>query len=155
MAAFMEVHMPAVVDFMSLLKSLQHRFAPSGWVWTPPKSQLAARLLNEIVLGEETDSFEELRRQTGLESLSHAEMYAMAMQEVGADVGLYVQLIANLGNARAPDPFHGMAGVDPRVAAFVRRTLSYCGPDQPDHVTASAFLFGREDLIPVIPLPTT
>ena len=147
MQAFMDVHTFAVCDFMALLGSLRQRFAPSGARWAPPKNRLAARIINDITLGEETDSFPKLKELTGQESMSHAEMYSMAMKEVGANLCLYEQFIQNLGKADV-DPFKGLHGhIDKRVEAFVRGTLSFCDLKQPDHVTASAFFFGREDLI--------
>ena len=170
MGAFMKVHVFAVVDFMSLLKSLQERFVPSSWPWVPPRSPLAARIINDIVRVEESDSFPDLKVVTGREYMSHAELYERAMREVGADTQPYHRFIANLATIQerckatahqrmsrsngwavhaweAPDLFEDIPA-DARVQAFVRRTLFSCDHSQPDHVTASAFLLSREDLIP-------
>jgi hypothetical protein len=102
-------------------------------------------MMNEIVLGEESDKFPELKALTGVEYMSHAEMYERAMNEVGADTRPYRRFLCNLAERR--QPFRGVP-VDPRISRFVRGTLNACASRQPDHVTASAFLFGREDLIP-------
>jgi len=51
---FMEHHVYAVWDFMSLIKSLQHHVCPSTecWVPTPWTRAGIARIIKEIVLGE-------------------------------------------------------------------------------------------------------
>jgi hypothetical protein len=55
LALFMERHVYAVFDFMSLTKSLQREFAPAGNIWLPPRDNSLARFINEIVLCEESD----------------------------------------------------------------------------------------------------
>ncbi len=52
---FMQRHVYAVFDFMSLAKALQNEFAPIQTIWLPPKDQKLARFVNEIILAEESD----------------------------------------------------------------------------------------------------
>ncbi|HJZ79900.1 MAG TPA: DUF3050 domain-containing protein, partial [Pyrinomonadaceae bacterium] len=66
---FMEHHCYPVWDFMSLLKCLQNKLTCTMIPWQTPQNMQAARMINEIVVAEETD----LRRD-GHGHASHYEM---------------------------------------------------------------------------------
>jgi Protein of unknown function (DUF3050) len=137
---FMEHHVFAVWDFMSLLKSLQRRLTCVTTPWVPAGSTGSRRLINEIVLAEETD-------ELGGGYISHFEWYLAAMAEAGADhsvVDTFMDLIR--AGEPVPDALKS-AGVPRPAAEFVSATWGFV-ESAPVHCQAAAFAFGREDLIP-------
>jgi len=137
---FTEHHVFAVWDFMSLLKSLQRNLTCVEVPWVPTGPTGSRRLINDIVLVEESD-------ERGGGFISHFELYLAGMTEAGADRSIIDAFIDRL---RAKQPV--LEAIDeanvPRAAAeFVRLTWGLI-ESAPVHVQAAAFAFGREDLIP-------
>jgi hypothetical protein len=138
---FMSWHAFAVWDFMSLVKRIQIEFTSTQLPWVPPRNPQAARLINEIVLGEETDV------AVGGGHLSHYELYLAAMKEVGADatqVQTFTDLVSNhIPVAQALQ----QSGAPAAVAEFVTSTIQLATKGSIEQVLGS-FVFGREDAIP-------
>jgi hypothetical protein len=93
---FMQYHVYAVWDFMSLLKSLQNNLTCTSTPWFPKGSAETRYLINEIVLGEESDV-----DMDGVRT-SHFELYIQAMEQCGADVSEIEQFISVLARWRPP-----------------------------------------------------
>ncbi len=138
---FMEHHIFAVWDFMSLLKALQRDLTCVTLPWMPVGSPSTRRLINEIVLEEETDV-----DQDG-NPVSHFELYQRAMDEAGADKTLIEQLLQRISEGKSVNSALDNIRIDASVKYFVRNTFSVINSGKP-HVVAAAFTFGREDLIP-------
>ena len=138
---FMEQHVFAVWDFMSLVKKLQIELTTTQIPWVPSKYPSAGRLINEIVWGEETDL-----NKDG-EIMSHFEMYVQAMQEAGADISSIQNLIEDLSKGHSIDAIIAAQDLTPFVKEFIQFTFSTIATNK-IHVIAAVFTFGREDLIP-------
>jgi hypothetical protein len=137
---FMEHHVFAVWDFMSLLKTLQRGLTCVEVPWVPTGPTSSRRLINDIVLVEESD-------ERGSEFISHFELYVEGMRQAGADTGPIDAFIGFLRQGRAVLPALKEAGVPDPAIDFVTTTWGII-EHGPLHCQAAAFAFGREDLIP-------
>jgi DUF3050 family protein len=137
---FMEHHVWAVWDFMSLLKSIQSVLAPTGAPWTPTHDPESARFINEIVLGEETDQAPDGGHA------SHFEIYVSAMEAAGARTSA----IRGMTDAVAGGvPWrHALEDASPPAACrdFVMATMETAEASLPERV--ASFTLGREEVIP-------
>jgi Protein of unknown function (DUF3050) len=138
---FMERHVFAVWDFMSLLKRLQRELTAIDLPWTPPASPVAARHINEIVLGEESDD------APGGRHMSHYELYVEAMREVGASPAAVEKLMALLRRGDSIEAALDKAGADPAVARFATATVN-TALNGSLHQVLGSFFYGRENVIP-------
>lgn len=137
---FMEHHAFAVWDFMSLLKTLQRRLTCVQVPWVPSGPPASRRLINDIVLVEESD-------ELGHGFISHFELYLAGMRQAGADTAAIDAFIGLLRAGKPVLPSLKEAGAPEPAAEFVSTTWEFI--DQaPVHCQAAAFAFGREDLIP-------
>lgn len=140
---FMENHVFAVWDFMSLIKSLQHHVCPSTTCWVPRQKirSGSARLINEIVLSEETDIDID-----GTSTISHHDLYCQAMLEMGADANVIQEWV----NAVTDNGFQfalETCALPPAASEFMQKTFGFIDTGE-SHIIAAAFAFGRETVIP-------
>lgn len=141
LAIFMERHVFAVWDFMSLLKTLQRSLTCIRVPWTPTTGTNTTRFINDIVLGEESDE----DGQGGY--ISHFELYREAMGESGASTASIDALVRGIHEGAEPMEALVECDAPAGVAEFVRTTWSFIGTGNP-HEIAAAFTLGREDIIP-------
>jgi hypothetical protein len=137
---FMENHVFAVWDFMTLLKVLQRALTCVDKPWVPRSDILAARLINEIVLGEETDEV------APHQYTSHFNLYLAAMNEAGADCRHIQRLVSGIRQGVPLDEAMDRLDIPGCTKAFVKTTFYLS--ELPTHEVAGAFIIGREVLLP-------
>ena len=138
---FMEHHVYAVWDFMSLLKALQRNLTCIDIPWVPKGSANTRYLINEIVLGEESDVDEQGNR------ISHFELYLNAMEQVGANTVPIRQLVASIRSGATIEKVLSAPEIPNASVRFVGNTFTVVNSYKP-YLQAAVFTFGREDLIP-------
>jgi hypothetical protein len=130
----MEIHVYAVWDFMSLLKGLQIELTCTTLPWKPVGDTKIRRLINSIVLEEESDV------DSAGNPSSHYEMYLEAMKECGANTNEIDKFVNSVSDLNLPK-------VNTAIDSFLATTFDILNSGEA-HKIASAFTFGREDLIP-------
>lgn len=138
---FSEHHVYAVWDFMSLLKSLQRELTCVDLPWRPVGSADTRYLINEIVLGEESDVDEHGHR------ISHFELYLKAMGQMGANTTGILKLIEMIQQGSPLTSAIESSSIHNNIKSFLNFTF-HVAMETPAHVKAAVFTFGREDLIP-------
>lgn len=140
---FMQIHVFAVWDFMSLAKRLQRDLTCVQLPWLPPADPSAARLINEIILAEESD--------VGVDGVaaSHMDLYLGAMREVGASTVVFERFLAALSSGVSLEDALGDAQIPAFVRAFVTCTLDTAIAGSTLDTMAS-FFYGRENVIPAM-----
>lgn len=138
---FMQYHVYAVWDFMSLLKTLQNNLTCTTIPWFPVGSAETRHLINEIVVGEESDIDLNGNR------LSHFELYIDAMKQCGADITNIEEFISVLKAKNNFTEAFEKSKTPKEAASFVDFTFQIIN-SQKSYLQSAVFTFGREDLIP-------
>ena len=138
---FMQFHVYAVWDFMSLLKSLQNGLTCTSVPWFPKGDANTRFLINEIVVGEESDVDLQGNRK------SHFELYLDAMKQCSAPIEPIHHFIHELQTSGNLEKALEKSGTPPEAAEFVQYTFEVIHTGQL-HLQSAIFTFGREDLIP-------
>jgi Protein of unknown function (DUF3050) len=138
---FMEHHVFAVWDFMSLLKTLQRTISCVDVPWLPTVDAAGCRFINEIVLAEESDE----DGRGGF--VSHFELYRQAMKQCGASTADIDDFLDELRKGKPVGMALESARVGVVARSFVEATFRVI---EEGNLCAlvSAFSIGREDLLP-------
>jgi hypothetical protein len=138
---FMQHHVFAVWDFMSLLKELQRRLSCVQVPWVPIGDPNTRRLVNDIVMSEETD-------EDGKGGYaSHFELYLRSMREAEADTSIIEEFIGRIRRGEGVRRALDRSGAPPAAREFVGKTYDVLESDQTHRIVA-CFTFGREDVVP-------
>lgn len=141
---FMQHHVYAVWDFMSLIKAMQYHLAPTTIPWIPPKNAVFANYINQLVLEEESDNALDT---TGV-PVSHFESYIKAMNEIGGDIApisTFISAIDETGLEAALDN-HSIPVPAKNFMAFTFKIIK----QNQLHLLATILAHGREALIPLL-----
>lgn len=138
---FMQGHIFAVWDFMSLLKALQQQLTCVQTPWVPLGSPDVRHFINEIVIDEESDV-----DHNGAYK-SHFEMYYDAMQALGASTNQMDQCLQKLQKGEDVLSVIDGLSIPAYVKNFTRFNFELIEERKP-HKIAAAFTFGRENVIP-------
>ncbi|MGV3695743.1 DUF3050 domain-containing protein [Flavobacterium sp.] len=138
---FLESHVYAVWDFMSLLKALQQKLTCTTTPWFASSNPETRYLINEIVLAEESDLTLDGKR------LSHFEMYVDAMKDCGAQTAELEAFLQDVAETKNVFIAIKHSNLHPNIKAFLDFTFRVIEEGKA-HKIAAAFTFGREDLIP-------
>jgi hypothetical protein len=139
----MEHHVYAVWDFMSLLKCLQHELTCTEIPWLPKGDAEIRYMINEIVIGEESDSDPEGGHT------SHFELYLRGMKQCGANCDSILAFIEMIHAGISVREALMKSGAPDACRDFVNHTFTIIH-DGALHKIAAAFAFGREDVIPTM-----
>ncbi|MCF6131144.1 DUF3050 domain-containing protein [Flavobacterium wongokense] len=138
---FLESHVYAVWDFMSLLKALQNKLTSTTTPWFASANPETRYLINEIVLAEESDLTLDGKR------LSHFEMYVDTMKDCGAQTLELESFLQNVIDTKNVFIAIRQSNMHPKIKDFLDFTFRVIEEGK-SHKIAAAFTFGREDLIP-------
>ena len=144
--SFMEMHVYSVWDFMNLLKYLQKHFTCISYPWVPYDNPRLSRLINEIVLEEESDLIDG-------QVTSHYSYYFNILKS-HLDINVHLKLFDQDLNLGVPyKELINKKYIPVPARKFMNTTYDLIN----DGVlsVASAFAFGRESLVPIIFEPIT
>lgn len=143
---FMSHHVYAVWDFMSLIKYLQGRLAPTAVPWVPQGDPALRYFVNQLVLEQECVAAP--ARDGAVRYGSQFEFYCQAMNEIGADgerPRRFLERIAEQGLDQAL--YSDLVPMPARY--FTETTFGFIRGDKP-HEVAAALVLGREHLLPLM-----
>lgn len=138
---FLKHHVYCVWDFQSLLRSIQQGLVGTQIPWLPNNDPAARRLINEIVLTEESD----VHPHGGY--ASHFEIYLESMHEANADRDGIVSLVEGLKHGEKLQSLLRLEQIPADGRHFMETTFSIIEKGSM-HCIVAAFVWGREEIVP-------
>ena len=135
----MQTHIYSVWDFMNLLKYLQNKLTCTSIPWKPYQSAKLSRLINEIVLEEESDVI-------GGIPTSHFMYYYHALKKVSKNTEPISNFINDLNSGLVHEKLINQDYIPKAAQTFMNTTYEVI--QQPLICVAATFAFGRESLVP-------
>jgi len=140
---FMEHHVYASWDSMSLLKNLQKSLSSNTIYWINSKHKIATRYINELMLEEESDM------DPDGNPISHFELYLKSMEEVGANTTDIKKFLNAINTGNGINFAINKVSLPKHISDFLNTTFDIIKSDSSPKVASSVY-FARENLIPVI-----
>ena len=138
---FMEFHVFAVWDFMCIVKKLQSMICPSSTPWYPNifSKNGIARLINEIVMAEESDEISD-----GI-FMSHFDLYLSSMKNINAKTDIIESIINDVSKnkLRGFDKYD----LEPECFNFLNENNKLLNTNEL-HIISALFTYGRETTLP-------
>lgn len=138
---FMEHHVFAVWDYMSLLKAMQKKLTCPAGPWIPVGSAKVRRFVNRLVLHEESDI--DLLGNVA----SHFELYLEAMHGAGASTESIDKFVLAFSRDLSLPQALELASPPVSAGRFTSHTLQIAEKGSL-YELAGVFIMAREDLIP-------
>lgn len=139
---FMETHVFAVWDFMSLLTAIRSRLTCTAAPWLPKGTGEARRFVNELFLAEDSDLHPNGDRYT-----SHFELYLEAMKAAGANTAAIDRFTKALQSGMSLRDALILSDAPEAACRFVEGTWRVITEGSLAELLG-AFTFGRESVIP-------
>ncbi|XP_023338465.1 uncharacterized protein LOC111709098 [Eurytemora carolleeae] len=140
---FMQLHVYAVWDSLSMLKCLQKHLTCESVPWVPLDHPEITRLINHLVLLEESDL------DWNNKPHSHFEMYLDAMKQMHVDTSNVENFVELIRKGMSVLDAINSTRLEEGVAEYLKTTHEIVSSGKV-HVVAGAFAFSREVIIPQI-----
>lgn len=138
---FMEHHVFAVWDNLSQLKALEAAISSTSPIWTPSDEPQTNRIVNEMLVEEESDD------DGNGGYISHFELYRKAMKQAGANTFMIDRFLVLMQQEDSlQDALDKEVSLPQSIKTYLKLNwdISHCGQA---HKIAAAFFLGREDVV--------
>jgi hypothetical protein len=137
---FMEHHVFAVWDNLSQLKALQNSISSTNMIWTPSEEPVSNRIINEMLVEEESDS------DGNGGYISHFELYRQAMQQAEAKTYMIDRFLVLMQEEKDLEKALERIRLPESIKSYLRLNWEISHSNKA-HEIAAAYFLGREDVV--------